>query len=309
MPAQAREPRTEGERLDPLPQPLREAIDEMEQQPRISLHRAADIADNDERPRLRPRLAVGPFEYLAAMTETPSERAVEIEAVTSAPPHSARESLPESPDELIHHSPHFVDFAFGEAREVSLPKDLASAPGLGDLDYRSLLGILGEGRRLPRRIKGRRSHERFRSSSANPPPLNLEELPFTEGRLPEHLEGRVEERDIVALMDQKGARGVIEIGLHAYLQVLERQDEIDHPSRVDVEAESPEHAAEENEIPKKVPFYPSRGGHRIKPRRRRAPGSLSRARPVPCRRRRDTSRERRAYLRPRFHSETLCRAP
>jgi len=66
--------------------------------------------------------------------------------------------------------------------------------------------------------------------------------------LPEHVERIVEERNIVTAMDEQRARGMIEVGSNADVDVRERLHEIDHPARIDVEPEPSEHAPEQNEV-------------------------------------------------------------
>ena len=51
----------------------------MEQHPRVALHRAADVADHHERPRLRQCVRVWARERLAAVAEVPARRPLQIE--------------------------------------------------------------------------------------------------------------------------------------------------------------------------------------------------------------------------------------
>jgi hypothetical protein len=261
MAAQGREPGSEGEGLDPLAEPLSEAVDEVQKEPRVALHRAADVGDDHERPRLSTRLATGPLEDLPTVAEAAAQGPSQIDAAVSAVALPSRDPLPEGPDEFGDHLPDFPDLALAQRSEVAGPEHLPLAVGLRDLEDEPFLGVLGKRLRVLLSREGRRGDERFGLSATDAAAPYLQELPLPEGGLPEHLERLIEESDVVPSVDEEGARRVIDVRLHPDLNVLERLDEVDHPAGVDVEAEAAQHSAEEHEVPKEMVRL-RRGGHR-----------------------------------------------
>ena len=73
QPGDPGQPRPEHERLDPHLAGRREGLDEAQQQPRVALHRAADVGDDDERARLADRSSPDPRHELAAGPEVAPE--------------------------------------------------------------------------------------------------------------------------------------------------------------------------------------------------------------------------------------------
>src|SRR5262245_25393465 len=114
----------------------------MKKEPSVSLHRAADVADRDERPRFTPRLAMRPFQDLAPMTEARSQSAPQVKSVLSSLPLPSRQLLSQRPRQIADHSLDLVDLGLGEAREVTLSQHLVGAIGLPHLEDASLLRLL-----------------------------------------------------------------------------------------------------------------------------------------------------------------------
>src|SRR5207253_5794246 len=97
-PQQPRDPGQAGgedERLDVLPPGY--GVREDEEQARVALHRAADVAEQDQRPPPHPRLPAHEADQLAAGADGVARCAAKIDLATLGRPQPARPALRDSP--------------------------------------------------------------------------------------------------------------------------------------------------------------------------------------------------------------------
>ena len=128
----ARQPRPEHERLGPDLGGGRQRLDEPQQQPRVALHRAGDVAEDDERARLADRPPPDPRHELAAGPEVAPEHrprreppAVRVELVAAGP-------APLEPrDEQVDEPLGLAQLGRGHPVELAVAQDLALAVGVG----------------------------------------------------------------------------------------------------------------------------------------------------------------------------------
>ena len=100
MPAETSKSRAEGEGFDALAETLRQAVAEMQKKPSITLHRAADIGDDNERARLSTWPAPGKAQNLATVVEALAQRPPKIEAPPLAGALASRKTLAETPNQI-----------------------------------------------------------------------------------------------------------------------------------------------------------------------------------------------------------------
>jgi len=158
------------------------------------------------------------------------------------------EAFAQLPYEIGDELSYFVELVVTQIGKVALPQSLPLTVGFRQLDDLPGLGVLAK--RLWRRLLSHigRHDQWFRARSLDAAAPDLEKLPLAERLLPEHLERFVEERDVVAAMNEQRTSSVIEVRSNPNLDVRERLHQVDHATRVDVEPEPSEHAPEQDEI-------------------------------------------------------------
>ena len=143
----AGEPRPEHERLRADLGRGRERLDEPQQQPRVALHRARDVAQDDERARLADLAPPDPRHELAAGPEVAPEHrpgrqpaAVRVELV------AARPAALEARHQQVHQPLRLAQLGRGHPVELAVAQDLALRVGVGRdddaLDRRFVVGVL-----------------------------------------------------------------------------------------------------------------------------------------------------------------------
>ena len=129
----------------------REGLDEAQQQPRVALHRARDVAQHDERAGLLHRPPPDPRQELAARAEVPPEHrprreppTVRVELVATRPP------LLEARDQRVDQPLGVTQLGRGHPVELAVAQHLAARVRVGRddhaLDVGVLLGIVVAGR-------------------------------------------------------------------------------------------------------------------------------------------------------------------
>ena len=252
----AREPRPEHERLRPDRRCGRERLDEPQQQPRVALHRARDVAEHDERPRPLDRAPPDPRHDLAAGPEVAPEHrprrepaAVAVELVAARP----------APLQLRDQE---VDEALGVAQlrrrhpvELAMAQDLAAASTRRARRRRPRSALLvrcvvarrpGSGCRAPRAgvdcdsspasgslapaCVGRPARRRRPVAAAAAPGSR----PAREPRAPpEAVEDRVVDLEVVAPADEDRRAGGPDLLAVADVDDVERAGEVDRRPEVD----------------------------------------------------------------------------
>ena len=249
----AREPRPEDERLGPNRRRRRERLDEPEQEPRMALHRARDVAQDDDRARPAALATPHPVQDLAARAG-------------AAPEHHPRRDPPAVRMELVAaRAPELearlqqVDEALGVAQlgrrhpvEVAVPEDLGAAVGVrrnDDLVARvvAVIAVVVVGRQdRTEQVVGALG---ARLAALRPIGLELARLaaldllhralrPLRRHRksgAPEPVEDRVVDRPVVAPADEHGGARGLDVAPVAEVDDVERAREIDLRAEVDLE--------------------------------------------------------------------------
>ena len=234
----------EEEDLDPI-ETSRHAVEKVQQHPRVPLHRAADVADQDEgTPALRP-LASWQRDELAAVSEVATDEAPDVEAwsPTGGPPTGA--AHPEIPAELGEELSGLAELLVGQVCEVLLSDGVAVAVAQG---RRALhLESWRAGLLLRRR---RRWGLDLRCS--RPPALahgpQVAGRPLVRRASPEDPEGLVEEGQVLGPMDEDAAERVIEVALPSHVHVGQRADQVQRSERLRLHPEPTEHAGEVEQV-------------------------------------------------------------
>ena len=136
QPGDAGQARPEHERLGADLAGRRERLDEAQEQPRVALHRAADVADDDERARLLDLAPPDPVQELAAGAEVAAEHrprreapAVRVELVAPRP------ALLEARDEHVDEALGVAQLGRGHPVELAVAQHLAARVGVRGDDH------------------------------------------------------------------------------------------------------------------------------------------------------------------------------
>ena len=124
----ARQARGEQEHLD-APMAAADRVREVQEHARVALHRAADVAQQDDRPRPPAPLAAWQRYDVAAGAEALAQRAPEVEARPAAAHPAARAALAGCPGEPRERCARERDLVGGELREVLVRERRGVAPG------------------------------------------------------------------------------------------------------------------------------------------------------------------------------------
>ncbi len=151
QPGDPGQPRPEHERLGPDLRRRRQGLDEPQQQPRVALHRARDVAQHDQRARLADLPPPDPRHELAAGPEVAPEHrprreppAVRVELVAAGPPPL------EPRHEQVDQPLRLAQLGRRHPVELAVAQDLALRVGVGRddhaLDRRVVVVVVAVGR-------------------------------------------------------------------------------------------------------------------------------------------------------------------
>ena len=218
----AREPRREDERLDPAEDVL-EGEQELEQETAVEVHRAGDVAEQDEPDLLALPLAVAQLDDLAAREVRP-ERAAQIDP---APPlhgtPAAAHPVGEPARDLDRQLQQIVELVGTEGREVLVHQPL----GLGrERHAQRVAGFLGlllaprierQGLLLLACLGERLAAWILEGGRGNEPGLIVALRQDT----PERLEAPVERRHFLGASHEDGAQAQVELVAIGDVEVIE----------------------------------------------------------------------------------------
>ena len=143
QPRDPRQPRPEHERLGAHLRRRRERLDEAQQQPRVALHRARDVAQHDERAGLLDRPPPDPRQQLAAGAEVAPEHrprreppAVRMQLVAAGP------ALLEPRDQRVDQPLGVAQLGRGHPVELAVAQHLAARVGVGRDDHALDVGVV-----------------------------------------------------------------------------------------------------------------------------------------------------------------------
>src|SRR5260370_1185953 len=102
----SRQPRREHERLQVFA--ASDGVGKDHQQPRVPLHRTADVADQDKRPPPHTRLAAKQGHQLPAGADRLARRSPEVDAPAAVRPQAPRAPLGDPPWPLLEEPPHLL---------------------------------------------------------------------------------------------------------------------------------------------------------------------------------------------------------
>src|SRR5262249_39777937 len=146
-----REPRPEDERLG-APVAVRDAVEELEEDAGVELHRAADVGEDDQRATLELAALAMERERDAPVARPAAEHAPHVEASAATRPDQAEGLADRQVEPQVAQRPRErVELLAGALAEVLAPEELDGTrrPGLlGDFDFGSApvrpLGHVGE---------------------------------------------------------------------------------------------------------------------------------------------------------------------
>ena len=241
----ARQPRGEQERLDAVVPSCVEAVDEVQQHPRVAFHGAADVADHHQPARL----------LLAAARLQPHELAAVARVVAQRPAHvqprpSPRFLAPRSPEagvpsERGHQLARLQHLLRRELREVPRSQYLPCAERSREVySVETLVRVGGLGGVV--RLAARRGRPGGRPAIAAL--LAHRAQVHRRGAVlalpPEDVERLVEQGEVVLVVHEQRAQRGAHVAPAFEADVLEHADGVQHPSDVHVQAEPPEQPSE-----------------------------------------------------------------
>ena len=263
LPGNPREPGGEDERLHPSRRTMRKPIKEMQQDPGGLLHGAADVGEDDERPRLLPPPAA--FEPHPFATRPKSPRRVRRRSRLRFPPgrkRTTRRRAALHPASRIRRAPRAGSSSSRseKSRRSSASRSLQvrRANGRGGWSSgppdplpvrgRNVAGVTAE-RAFLSVIPGRRARDHFSG-----------------GGLPEERKGRIEELQIFAPVRQQRPRRGVELLAPENLDQRQGLRQVQHPGGRDRQSDPPQQASEESEVleerwkRRRRVLVPTRGG-------------------------------------------------
>ena len=182
---------------------------------------------------------------LAARPEPHPQRPAQIQVPVAAGPETHHPPAGRFPSGIPDQAADLAQFVLVKVREVPVLEGLAVAPGApGERMVRLLI-------RAGIRTRGDRPEGRLPDRGALLPehhPGKPGAGPAFGRRLPEEREGRVEEFEVFAPVDEERPRGGMELLAPEHLDQRERLCQVEHPGRRDREPDPPQQAAEEREV-------------------------------------------------------------
>ena len=246
------EPCGEEKRLHLPVQPAVEAMDEVEQHPRVALHGAADVADDHQLAGLFLATAMPQLEQLAAVLRVVAERPTQVQRMPVPALQPSRAPCARVPRKRRHELPRLRHLRRRELREVLRLQHLASAERAGDVDaVAGLCAVLFLApcvvRGLPKRRRSR-LHVAVAAFLAHGAQVHREGLVFA--LPPEDGEGLVEDRQVLPPVYQQRAKRVPHVPPSTETDVLQHVHRVEHAPRVHVEPQPSQQPAEQQQVQK-----------------------------------------------------------
>ena len=245
LPRHARQPGREQKHFEPS-MAMGEAVREVKQHARVTLHGAAHIAQQHERPELRTAATSGQDHDLAAAAKASRQRPTDVDAGTAAANPPARATLAWNPLEAVERKPRAPHLFRRELGEVLVSQPFDLTPGLKDA-FRSLIARAFVGGTLlwSQEAGGRSRASRRRARVADVGPFHRERVHVV---TPERVERLCKGCQLIVSLHKQRAAGMEDLISHIDVDVGQRFGELEDAANRYLEAKAAKDASKDDEV-------------------------------------------------------------